>query len=138
MTRNMEGKGHEYKPQTKSIVLTGSGGYGKLKIEQRPRPTPGKDEVLVNVKAAGITFAELMALQGVFCDPKMKCPIVLGMEGSGVVVQRGEEVSSVKVIALLLCISHYNNIMINMIAFHISIWMCLCAMLGHFTGVNII
>ena len=48
----------------KTIVLVGHGGLDKLKIQQKERPKPGQGEVLVNVKATGINFAELMARQG--------------------------------------------------------------------------
>ena len=50
--------------ESKAIVLVGHGGYDKIKIQQKERPRPGQGEVLVNVKATGINFAELMARQG--------------------------------------------------------------------------
>ncbi len=99
MADTAEEQGNDYKLKTKSIILTGFGGYDKLKIEDKPRPTAGKDEVLINIKATSINFAELMARQGLY-DMKMKCPAVLGMEGSGVVVELGESVSSLKGTAL--------------------------------------
>ncbi len=56
---------------TKTIVLVGHGGYDKLKIQQKERPNPGKGEVQINVKAAGLNFAELACRQGeeVECAP---------------------------------------------------------------------
>ena len=86
----------EKKETSKTIVLMGHGGYDKLKIEERPRPKSGKGQVIVNVKASGINFAELMARQGMYdnCPP---VPCVLGLEGSGIVVELGEGVTKLKV-----------------------------------------
>ena len=51
---------------SKTLVLVGHGGFDKLKVQQKERPKPGQGELLVNVKATGINFAELMARQGMF------------------------------------------------------------------------
>src|SRR6218665_173074 len=88
--RNMSGK------TSKTIVLTGYGGYYKLKIEDRPVAAPGKGQVVVNVKASGINFAELMSRQGTY-DRTPKVPAVLGLECSGVIVELGDGVSTFKV-----------------------------------------
>ena len=50
----------------KTLVLIGHGGFDKLTVQQKERPKPGQGELLVNVKATGINFAELMARQGMF------------------------------------------------------------------------
>lgn len=82
-------------PTSKTILLSGTGGYDKLKIEQKPRPKPEKGEVLVNVKATGVNLSELMARQGLYCTPKL--PGVLGFEAAGVVAELGEEVADLQV-----------------------------------------
>ena len=51
---------------SKTLVLVGHGGFDKLKVQQKERPKPGQGELLVNVNATGINFAELMARQGMF------------------------------------------------------------------------
>jgi NADPH:quinone reductase-like Zn-dependent oxidoreductase len=86
----------EKEETTKTIVLTGHGGYDKLKVEQRPRPKPEKGQVVVNMKAVGVNFSELMARIGMY-DAAPKPPCVLGYEGAGVVTELGEEVSDLQV-----------------------------------------
>lgn len=80
---------------SKTIVLTGYGGYDKLKVEQRPIPTPGRGQVVVNVKASGINFAELMCRQGTY-DRTPKVPAILGLECSGIVTELGEGVKTLQ------------------------------------------
>ena len=60
---------------SKTLVLIGHGGFDKLKVQQKERPKPGQGELLVNVKATGINFAELMARQGMFALETL--PVVL-------------------------------------------------------------
>lgn len=81
---------------SKTIVLTGHGGVDKLKIQQKPKPKPEKGEILIKVKATGITFSDLMTRQGMN-DKSPKPPCVLGYEASGIVEELGEEVDSFKV-----------------------------------------
>lgn len=80
----------------KTIVLTGYGGYDKLRTEYRPIPALTPGHVLVHIRASGINFAELMARQGTY-DRTPKTPAVLGLEGSGVVADVGSGVTNVKV-----------------------------------------
>jgi NADPH:quinone reductase-like Zn-dependent oxidoreductase len=62
----------------------------------RPQPAVGVDEVLVDVRAAGVNFADLLATQGLYPDaPKRPC--VLGYEVAGVVAQVGDGVEGIAV-----------------------------------------
>lgn len=83
-------------PTSKTIVLVGHGGYDKLKIQNMKRPTPGKGQILLNVKRSGINFSELMCRQGLY-DQGPKLPAVLGIEAAGIVAEVGEEASKFKV-----------------------------------------
>src|SRR2546423_5476494 len=62
-----------------------------MKVEQRPDPTPGKDQVLVRVKAAGLNFADILARQGLYPDGPPK-PCIMGYEVSGIVEAVGDGV----------------------------------------------
>jgi len=79
----------------KAVVLTGHGGPEVLQVQERPDPPVGPGEVRIDVKAAGINFADTMARVGLYPDaPKVPC--VLGYEVSGEVESVGEGVDSVK------------------------------------------
>ena len=75
----------------RQIVTTASGGVEVLKVQEAPDPTPGKGEVVVQVKAAGLNFADILARQGLYPDGPKK-PCVMGYEVSGVIEAAGEDV----------------------------------------------
>src|SRR3954452_440827 len=75
----------------KALVLTGTGGPEVLKVEERPDPPVGPGEVRVDVKAAGINFADTMARVGLYPDAP-KTPCVVGYEVAGTVAAVGESV----------------------------------------------
>ena len=74
--------------QMTAVVLDSYTGVEGLRVEQRPVPKPGKDEVLVKVAASPINPSDLAFLEGEygFDDPP---PIVPGGEGSGTIVGIG-------------------------------------------------
>jgi NADPH:quinone reductase-like Zn-dependent oxidoreductase len=75
----------------KAVVLTGTGGYDVLRVQERPDPPVDAGEVRIAVKAAGVNFADTMARVGLYPDAP-KPPCVLGYEVAGVVEAVGEEV----------------------------------------------
>lgn len=76
----------------KAVVLTGSGGYDVLQVQERPDPGVGPGEVRIAVKAAGINFADTMARVGLYPDAP-KPPCVLGYEVAGEVESLGDGVT---------------------------------------------
>ena len=74
-------------------MQTGNGGYDVLQVQERPDPPVGPGEVRIEVKAAGINFADTMARLGLYPDAP-KTPCVMGYEVSGVIESVGEGVSS--------------------------------------------
>src|SRR5437773_2860814 len=80
-----------YRSSMRQIVTTANGGVEVLKVQEAPDPTPAKSEVVVNVRAAGLNFADILARQGLYPDgPKRPC--VMGYEVAGMVGQVGEGV----------------------------------------------
>ena len=75
----------------RQIVNTKNGGVEVLQVQQAPDPTFGKGEVVVNVKAAGLNFADILARQGLYPDGPKK-PCVMGYEVAGEVEAVGEDV----------------------------------------------
>lgn len=64
-----------------------------LEVREEPTPTPGPGELRVEVRAAGVNFADLMARMGTYQDGPPP-PCVVGYEVSGVVDAVGEGVDS--------------------------------------------
>jgi synaptic vesicle membrane protein VAT-1 len=77
----------------RQVVTTTTGDIGVLKVQEAPDPTPAKGEVVVNVKAAGLNFADILARQGLYPDGPKK-PCVMGYEVAGVIESVGAEVDA--------------------------------------------
>jgi len=60
-----------------------------IRIEEMPIPKVGEDEVLVEMKACGICGSDLMGWY-----LKNRAPLVLGHEPSGIIVEKGRNVSN--------------------------------------------
>ncbi len=76
----------------RAIVCKELGPPEKLVVEEVPDPEPGPGEILVDVKAAGINFPDLLMIQGLYQlrpDP----PFVPGAEAAGVVAALGQGVT---------------------------------------------
>jgi NADPH:quinone reductase-like Zn-dependent oxidoreductase len=74
--------------QMTAVVLDAYSGPEALRVEQRPVPKPGKDEVLVKVAASPVNPSDLALLDGEY-GFKNPPPVVPGGEGSGTVVAVG-------------------------------------------------
>src|SRR3954452_19916617 len=79
----------------KAVVLTGTGGPEVLQVQEKPDPPVGPGEVRIDVKAAGITFADTMARVGLYPEAT-KPPSVHAYEVGEDVEPVGEGVESVK------------------------------------------
>jgi NADPH:quinone reductase-like Zn-dependent oxidoreductase len=75
----------------RAVVITKHGGPGVLEVEERPDPAIGPGEVRIDVAAAGINFADVMARMGLYPDAP-KTPCVVGYEVAGTVLELGEGV----------------------------------------------
>jgi NADPH:quinone reductase-like Zn-dependent oxidoreductase len=73
------------------------GGPEVLVYEEAPLPRPGRDEILVAVHAAGITFAELTWPETWTSNGVDRTPIIPSHEFAGVVAQVGAGVSDLAV-----------------------------------------
>ena len=80
----------------RAVVITGHGGLDKLRVEQRPDPVCGPGQVRIEVAAAGVNFADVMARQGLYPDAP-KPPCVVGYEVAGTVAEVGGGVDGVTV-----------------------------------------
>jgi len=62
-----------------------------LRMEEVPTPAPGKGQILIKVKAAGVNFADCLQRRNLYPMPQ-QLPVTPGFEVAGVVEQLGEGV----------------------------------------------
>ncbi len=80
----------------RAVVITRHGAPEVLEVQGRPDPQVAAGEVRIEVRAAGINFADLLARTGMYPDAP-KVPSVVGYEVAGLVESVGEGVTSVSV-----------------------------------------
>ncbi len=77
----------------KALVCSELGSTQDLTIETREDPEPGAGEVLIEVKAAGVNFPDILTVEGKY-QFKPPLPFIPGTEVSGVVTKLGEGVTT--------------------------------------------
>jgi NADPH:quinone reductase-like Zn-dependent oxidoreductase len=75
------------------VEITKHGGPEALQVRERPDPPLGRGEVRIDVAAAGINFADVMARIGIYPDAP-KPPCVVGYEVAGTILELGDGISS--------------------------------------------
>jgi NADPH:quinone reductase-like Zn-dependent oxidoreductase len=75
----------------RAVVLTKHGEPDVLQVQERPDPEPSPGEIAIDVGAAGVNFADVMARVGLYPDAP-KPPCVVGYEVAGTVTAVGEGV----------------------------------------------
>src|SRR5512146_2311687 len=75
----------------KAIVVTGDKGPESLELREVPEPKAGPGEIVVNIKTAGVNFADVRAAQGKYPGGP-EPPFVAGREYAGTVEGTGERV----------------------------------------------
>ena len=80
-------------PMLTEIVIPGLVDPDGLIAQQRPIPTPGKGQALVQMLATGVSFAEQQMRRGRYPD-QPKFPFVLGYDLVGVVAAVGPDVDT--------------------------------------------
>ncbi|MDT3381365.1 quinone oxidoreductase [Labrys neptuniae] len=76
----------------KAIVMNGIGGSDRLSHVERAEPVPSRGEVLVEIAFAGVNFMDIGVRQGMAWT-EMPNPKILGVEGAGRVLARGDGVA---------------------------------------------
>jgi NADPH:quinone reductase-like Zn-dependent oxidoreductase len=75
----------------RAVVITKHGGPGVLQVQEQPDPVLGAGQVRIDVAAAGINFADVMARMGLYADAP-KTPCVVGYEVAGTILELGDGV----------------------------------------------
>jgi NADPH:quinone reductase len=81
----------------KAIVIIEPGGPEKLVVREREIPIPGRNEILIKVRAAGVNRPDVAQRIGKYPPPKGAPPDIPGLEVSGIVHQLGEGVKSLEI-----------------------------------------
>jgi NADPH:quinone reductase-like Zn-dependent oxidoreductase len=77
----------------RAVVITKHGGPEALEVQERPDPALGAGEVRIDVAAAGVNFADVMARMGLYPDAP-KTPCVVGYEVAGTILELGDGLSN--------------------------------------------
>ena len=77
----------------KGIQVKETGGPDRMQYVDIPVPRPGPKEALVKIAASGVNFIDVYLRTGLY---KADLPLMLGMEGAGVVESVGPEVAEVR------------------------------------------
>ncbi|MEP7199317.1 MAG: alcohol dehydrogenase catalytic domain-containing protein [Chloroflexota bacterium] len=91
----------------KAVIFDQHGDVDVLQYRAVPTPEPSHAQVLVRLHAAALNRADILVRQGAahFNTP---LPMILGIEGAGVVAQLGEGVEGVSVGERVVIDSHFN------------------------------
>ena len=81
----------------KQVNLTAFGGVDQLHVEDVPTPDPGPGQVRVELTSIGLNHAELMGRRGQYKLSTGDPPLVLGLEGGGVIEAVGDGVDASRV-----------------------------------------
>ncbi len=77
----------------RAVVLRSHGGPEVLTIEEVDDPTPGRDEIVVDVEHTAINRADILQRMGMYPDPRNQPLEIPGLEYSGIVSGVGADVT---------------------------------------------
>lgn len=95
----------------KKIVIERPGSYDKLQLKEFQTPQPGEGEVLIEVRACGVNFADCLVRMGVYRSAKefVGWPITPGFEVAGVVAAVGKDVKKFNVGQRVLAVTLFGG-----------------------------
>lgn len=73
-----------------------AGSINNLKLVTENLPEPAENEVTVEVRAIGLNFADIFAIQGLY-SATPKDSFIPGLEYSGIVIKKGKEITEFKI-----------------------------------------
>jgi NADPH:quinone reductase-like Zn-dependent oxidoreductase len=80
----------------KSFRISKTGSLNNIKLVEEKLPEPEENEVTIEVKAIGLNFADLFAIQGLY-SATPKGSFIPGLEYSGIIVKKGKNVSEFEI-----------------------------------------
>jgi NADPH:quinone reductase-like Zn-dependent oxidoreductase len=93
------------------IVIHKPGGYGQLVIEECPDLEPGPGEVLIDVAAIGVNYADCVTRMGLYASAKhyIGYPVTPGFEVSGTIRSVGKDIADLQTGSAVLAITRFNG-----------------------------
>ena len=94
----------------RKVVIHRPGGYEQLCIEQHADLVPGPGEVLVDVEAIGVNYADCVTRMGLYASAKQYVgfPVTPGFEVAGHVAALGEGVSDIAIGTEVMAVTRFN------------------------------
>jgi len=80
----------------KAIVCKAFGPFGDLIVEERPSPEAGPDEILVELRAWGVNYVDVIMVGGTY-QLRPDLPFVPGTEAAGVITALGENITDLAI-----------------------------------------
>jgi putative PIG3 family NAD(P)H quinone oxidoreductase len=77
----------------RAVVLRSHGGPEVLTIEELDDPSPGRDEIVVDVEQTALNRADVLQRMGMYPDPRNRSIEIPGLEFAGVVSAVGSDVT---------------------------------------------
>ena len=102
----------------KRVVVSSPGGHDRLRIEEAPQPSLKPSEVLIEARAIGVNFADVVVRMGLYESAKeyVGWPITPGFECAGVVSAVGSDVSDFKVGTEVIGLSRFGAYATHVVA----------------------
>jgi NADPH:quinone reductase-like Zn-dependent oxidoreductase len=95
----------------KKIVIHKPGSYERLLIEDHPDPLPGPGEVLIDVAACGVNYADCVTRMGLYASARhyVGYPITPGFEVAGRVAATGSAVTDLPPGTPVMAVTRFNG-----------------------------
>lgn len=112
-------------PETvaQEIIVARPGDHRVLQVRERQLPPPEARQVLVDVTACGVNFADVCVRLGVYSAVK-KYPVVPGFEFAGVIAAAGEQVRGLKAGDRVFGITRFGGYASRIIVDEDYVWPC--------------
>lgn len=93
------------------VTIPKAGSYDRLQFEELPALTPKPGEVVIDVKATGVNYADCVVRMGLYSSAKeyVGWPITPGFEVAGTVSAIGEGVDDLEVGARVFAVTLFNG-----------------------------
>lgn len=97
--------------EVRKVVIHAAGSYDRLKVESGRSVASGPDDVVIDVRAIGVNYADVVVRMGLYASAKelVGWPITPGFEVSGVVRSVGSNVSDLAVGTRVLAVTLFNG-----------------------------